>query len=511
MNVSRFFEHWSVAENPFRAEEARHDAVFQRLPEGTAMHPDFEKILGEFDAPSASIVFGEKGAGKTAIRMQLANRIAKHNELARGVESRVLLVAYDDLNPILDRFVSAADGWDDPLGALKRFRLVDHMDGVLHTAVAEIVDTALGDRRAGGALDLGDRPARTLRSLPMRARRDLLLLQAVYDRPDSAHERTAQLKKKLRVRRDTPTMAWATASWIGWLIPALLLAGFFWKRKELGEWEAGAALIAFYTALGLWAAVLLKRFAWDGYFFGKFSKKLARQLRTLNRMPASFGASLRLLHSADRDASAMPLTSADDQRYAMFVRLQKILEDLGYRGVVVIVDRVDEPTVISGDTDRMKAVIWPMLNNKFLQMTGFGFKLLLPVELRHALFRETTKFFQEARLDKQNLVERLTWTGSMLFDLCNARLLACRRGEADGMSLVDLFEEDVTRQDLVDALDQMHQPRDAFKLVYQCIQEHCSNVTDEQESWRIPRLVLETVRKQQADRVQQLYRGIRPG
>ena len=511
MNVARFFEHWSVTENPFRAEEARHDAVFHRLPEGAAMHPDFEKILGEFDAPSASIVFGEKGAGKTAIRMQLASRIARHNELARGVEPRVLLVAYDDLNPILDRFVSSVDGWDDPLGALKRFRLVDHMDGVLHTAVIDLVDSALGDRRATGAVDLGDRPLRTLRALPQRARRDLLLLQAIYDRPDSAHERTAQLKKRLRVKRDTPTMAWAAASWLGWLIPALLLAVFFWKRAELGEWGAGAALIAFYAATALWALVLLKRFAWDGFVFGRLSKKLGKQLRTLNRTPASFGASLRLLHSADRDPGALPLTGADDQRYAMFVRLQKILEDLGYRGVVVVVDRVDEPTVISGDTDRMKAIVWPMLNNKFLQMTGFGFKLLLPVELRHALFRESTKFFQEARLDKQNLIERLTWTGSMLYDLCNARLLACRRGEADGVSLVDLFEADVTRQDLVDALDQMHQPRDAFKLVYQCIQEHCSNVTDEQEAWRIPRLVLETVRKQQSDRVQQLYRGIRPG
>ncbi len=511
MNVARFFEHWSVTENPFRAEEARNDAVFDRLPEGTAMHPDFEKILGELEAPSASIVFGEKGAGKTAIRMQLANRIARHNELARGVESRVLLVAYDDLNPILDRFVSAIEGWDDPLGALKRFRLVDHMDGVLHTAVVEIVDVALGDRRADGLLDLGDRPARTLRALPPRAKRDLLQLQAIYDRPDAAHERTAQLKRKLRVRRDTPTMAWAAASWIGWLIPALLLAAFFWKREELGEWGAGAALIAFYATLGLWALVLLKRFAWDGFIFSRLSKKLAKQLRTLNRIPASFGASLRLLHSADRDPSALPLTSADDQRYGMFVKLQKVLEDLGYRGVIVVVDRVDEPTVISGDAERMKAVIWPMLNNKFLQMTGFGFKLLLPVELRHALFRETTKFFQEARLDKQNLVERLSWTGAMLYDLCNARLLACRRGESDGLTLVGLFEQDVTRQDLVDALDQMHQPRDAFKLLYQCVQEHCSNVTDEQEQWRIPRLVLETVRKQQADRVQQLYRGIRPG
>ncbi|HBS29735.1 MAG TPA: hypothetical protein DEB06_09870, partial [Phycisphaerales bacterium] len=78
------------------------------------------------------------------------------------------------------------------------------------------------------------------------------------------------------------------------------------------------------------------------------------------------------------------------------------------------------------------------------------------------------------------------------------------------LALTDLFEDDVTRQDLVDALDQMHQPRDAFKMLYQCILEHCSNVTEEQQKWKIPRLVLETVRKQQSERVQQFFKGVRP-
>jgi len=98
----------------------------------------------------------------------------------------------------------------------------------------------------------------------------------------------------------------------------------------------------------------------------------------------------------------------------------------------------------------------------------------------------------------------------MLYDLCNARLAACREPGAEPITVLDLFAEDVTRQDIVDALDQMHQPRDAFKLLYQCLSEHCSNVTEDQAQWRIPRLVLETVRKEQAERVRQLYRGVRP-
>jgi len=57
---------------------------------------------------------------------------------------------------------------------------------------------------------------------------------------------------------------------------------------------------------------------------------------------------------------------------------------------------------------------------------------------------------------------------------------------------------------------EMHQPRDAFKFLYRCVSEHCSCVTRDDKNVRIPKAVLDMVRKQEAERVQQLYRGIRP-
>jgi len=142
-----------------------------------------------------------------------------------------------------------------------------------------------------------------------------------------------------------------------------------------------------------------------------------------------------------------------------------------------------------------------------------GVKLLLPLELRYLLNRETSEFFREARLDKQNLIERLSWSGAVLYDLCTARLNACRRTDPDAppISLRDLFEETVTSQDLVDALDQMQQPRDAFKFIYHIIQEHCANVPQEQPQWKIPRPVLDGIRKQQVERMTGMLRGVRPG
>jgi len=156
-------------------------------------------------------------------------------------------------------------------------------------------------------------------------------------------------------------------------------------------------------------------------------------------------------------------------------------------------------------------VVWPMLDNKFLKQDRIGLKLLLPIELRHLLRKESAQFFQEARLDKQNLIDRLEWSGTTLYDLCNARLRTCRAtAETSELTLRALFTEDVSREMIVDALDQMHQPRDAFKFLYQVIQEHCQITGDDQADYRIPRLTLDTVRRTQSQRVQDLHRGLGP-
>jgi hypothetical protein len=132
------------------------------------------------------------------------------------------------------------------------------------------------------------------------------------------------------------------------------------------------------------------------------------------------------------------------------------------------------------------------------------------MDLRHAVFRESSAFFQEARLDKQHFVEHLSWTGTTLYDLCNARIAACTEPGATPVDLMDLFAPDVTRQELLEALERLHQPRDAFKLLYRCVMEHCASVTAAQGEWKIPRHILTSVLKGETARVQEMYRGIRP-
>ena len=525
MTLTDFLRHWSLTENPFRGEEARSDPVFNRmsgantgpnavrasdngqppLDPGT-FHSDFEKIIGDLRRPASSVVFGEKGSGKTAIRLQIARRIADHNAANPG--AKVLLVPYDDLNGTLDRLHERLGG-KTPLESLQKVRLVDHLDAVLHTVVPRLVDAVLQTGGKGaGFIELPEDPKRLLRRLDSTVRDDLLLLQTLYDRPDGAPRRTRLLRRRLRIKPPIGSMvAGATVA----VVPAAILGALVWSKffapKSINPLWLAWGIAA---AAGLYSIFALKVVLWDRLRLLRMGRRIRRQIRVVGRRHTSYGQSLVQFPEQLRETAQLPVTDSDDPRYAAIERLRRVLRALGYAGMVVVVDRVDEPTLISGDPDRMKAVIWPMLNNKFLQQEGIGFKLLLPMELRHAVFRESSAFFQEARLDKQHFVEHLAWTGPMLFDLCNARMVACTYPGAPAVSLTDLFAPDVTRQDLLDALDRLHQPRDAFKLLYRCLMEHCAAVTAGQNEWKVPRHVLMSVLKSESDRVQQMYRGIRP-
>ncbi|MFM9994848.1 MAG: hypothetical protein ACKVU4_03500 [Phycisphaerales bacterium] len=556
MTLTEFLEHWSIVENPFMGEEARHDAVFTRLamggtrapadeparapvePASTATpatgetaggprapeparaprrpaaitHPDFDKVFGDPGRPASSIVFGEKGSGKTAMRLQIERRVADHN--AANFTRRALLVAYDDLNPVLDPFCARlVTGKVGPEEALKKLRHLDHIDALLSLVVPRLTDAVLSGPEPldllgpAGAKGLAD-SRRAVRKLDAGLRRDLVLLQSLYDRTDGVERRTRRLRRLLRLPLPTSRAVWTLAAWLGWIPAAAAVAMAWYVDPTLRDDPAAPYVVG---ALGaLWLAALAKRSIWDRLTMIRLGRRVRRQLRVVPRSERSYGRSLGHVDPSLRTPAHLPMTEADEPRYAMVRRLRRLLGAFGYASIIIVVDRVDEPTLVRGDPERMRAVVWPLFNNKLLQQEGFGLKLLLPIELRHLLFKESGAFFQEARLDKQNLVERLAWTGPMLYDLCDARLNACRAPGVEPITLLDLFAEDVTRQDVTEALGSMQQPRDAFKLMYQCLSDHCASASGPQPSWRIPRPILEMVRKLQVDRVQQLYRGIRP-
>jgi hypothetical protein len=509
MNIATFLAHYQVTENPFGAEEARLDPVFDRLADHSPTHPDFPKILGRIDQPSTSVVFGEKGSGKTAIRLLIGKHVAEHN--AQNPDRRVLAVAYDDFNPILDNLLRAKK--QNASAVLERFRLESHQDAILSLAVTKLVDALLG-----GTGD-GDEPVplpadadHRLRSLARPDRVDLAVLAALYDQPSagSAFARWQRLRKKLRLGWRLPISAARLFATLLSIVTVGLLVAYLVMR---GDSEPGWLL----PLLAVSAAASIVQWGYWLWQHGRtwwLCRTIRRQMPALNRNLGDLRRMLGQFSRGELSRQPFPLPTPGnverDTRYQLTRRLIDLIGALGYVGMIVLVDRVDEPTVISGHTDRMKAIVWPLLDNKFLQQKRVGIKLLLPIELRHAVHRATSEFFQEARLDKQSLIDRLEWSGATLYDLCSSRLRACRPAEADPISLTDLFEEGLSRETLIDALDQMHQPRDAFKFLYGVIQEHCRLVPEEQPQFSIARLTLESVRRSHSQRVQELYRGLTP-
>jgi hypothetical protein len=548
MTLDDFLNHWNLAEHPFRGEEARSDDVFARMSRGLAgvrtaaseqgpldaprreldpapiahsgvtrpadtrvgpiHHSDFDKILGDLRRPGASVVFGEKGSGKTALRFQLGRRILEHNAANPG--AKILLVPYDDLNAVCDR-IHEKLGSKSPLESLQKIRLVDHVDAILHRVVPRIVD-ALLDESGQDPIDLPDAGKVTKRLAP-ETKRAILSLQACYDRPGDAFQRTNRLRRRLGVWPSSAVFAQRIVLVI-W--PLLILAALVWINFfpmpagliTITPMQAAWGVAAFFAIYALFA---LKVAVWNRLAIIRTAIRLRRQLRTIARGDVSFARSIRQLPRAWRESSQLPVSDSDEVRYAMMDRLKAVLRAIGYAGLVVVVDRVDEPTLVCGDPERMKALVWPMLSNKFLQQEGVGIKLLLPMELRHAVFRESSAFFQGARLDKQSLVEHLSWTGTMLYDLCEGRLRSCQLAGAKPIRLLELFTDDTTADDVASALERVHQPRDAFKLLYRCIAEHCAGTPREAAQFRIPRHILQSVLKGETERVQQTARGIRPG
>ena len=346
---------------------------------------------------------------------------------------------------------------------------------------------------------------------------DLAVLAGLYDQPSSGVllPRWRRLRKALRLGWRLPMSFWRNAAIVMTLV-ALGLGGWFYFVDQDAGSDTPWWLM---PAVGLSAAAAVMLWIYWAYVLGKawgLSRKVAREMPAIGRTSTTLRGIFSELGPATLAGQPLPTHGRNEQeqrdsRYQLTRRFVDILKSLGYAGMIVLIDRVDEPTAVAGDAHKMRSLIWPMFDNKFLKQEGIGLKLLLPVELSYLLQKEGPEFFQEARLDKQNMIEKLTWSGATLYDLCSSRVNACRSAnKSEPIALTDFFEEEVTRTTIIDALDQMHQPRDAFKFLYNVIQEHCKLLPDDAGEFRIDRLTLETVRRNQSQRVQELYRGLTP-
>jgi len=469
MKIDQFLKHHGIASNPFSEEDAQTDLVFKRKCLEHVHHPEWDKFLGSPMEPSTAVVFGEKGSGKTALRLQATARIDEHN--AAHPDLRVFLIQYDDFNPFLDHFKTAT-GAANPDAALAQWRLQDHMDAILSLGVTKLVDQ-LSDPKSKADLT----------ALTPDQRRDLLLLATLYD----ASTKEPIQNRWNRLRR-----------WSGFRP--------LWSRRDLqigiGMTILVFALIYLIPSLRSWNVlpwmILPLATGWV-YWTWRFARAqwhasgIRRAMRVLSRDSAALGAELLWFEPSDLGGQPLPSSGtkagSGEERFELVRKFQGVLTALNYPGVIVLVDRVDEPQQVEGDPRRMRALVWPLLDHKFLRHPGLGFKLLLPIELAYFLDKEDKEFYDKARPDKLNMIKPLRWTGASLYDLATDRLRACAVVGADGVPaqprLRALVDEAIDDSALQDALAHVRTPRHLFKFLHRLIQEHCQRHTEDKPIWRI--------------------------
>ncbi|MFB3106947.1 MAG: hypothetical protein ACE1ZA_18755, partial [Pseudomonadales bacterium] len=341
---------------------------------------------------------------------------------------------------------------------------------------------------------------KSISGMPKHQRRDLLLLAACYDqsKQETMPVRWRALRRKLRFS------TWKTylpvlLAWIGTLVLATWLGSITllangaapepvnndvtnaFDLRNIPPWVYGLTILLIWTP---WLWKLLRRW-W-------LSQTIVRHLRVCVRHGNPLGGVLMRFTDQETLGQPFPNKNRTDDRYELLGKLQNVLEQLRYSGISVLVDRLDEPHLINGQAELMRALLWPLLDNKFLKHPGVGMKMMLPIELRRFIDHEDRDFYQRARLDKQNMIPSLQWTGEALYDLANARIQACA---ATGKSptLRQMFDESVSDQRLIEGFQSLRVPRHLFKFLYRLLVAHCDAYTVDNPVWDVRNHMFESV------------------
>ncbi|MCH2210918.1 MAG: hypothetical protein MK110_06420 [Fuerstiella sp.] len=475
MKTSQFLEHYGIGINPFSQEDAQADHIFQQHCADTIYHPAWDKILGDCSNPGTAVVFGEKGAGKTALRIQLLNAVADWN--AKHCDERAFVISYDDLNPFLDVFRDRLRGRRrQPENCLQEWRLWDHMDALLTLSTRRLCNVVADEHH-----DDPDLTFRRMKELPRLRKRDLLMLAAFYDRSSDLSHFRRWKRIKWRLGFLTPGTGWRL--WLGTAVTILTL-GFALRNFPTEGLSTLGALQAWWIRVIVAAGWIPWVRRWLQLWWR--SRGIASQVRILEHGTSTLRRILGAFYAREIDGQPMPSRDRSDDRYELMSRLQRILKPLGFTSMVVIVDRVDEPHLINGSPERMRDFLWSMFDNKFLKHPGIGFKMLLPKDVVYYLNREKREFYERSRLDKQNLINSLEWTGESLYDMATNRLRACLHDSADkSVSISSLFADDVTEDQLIERFGQLRVPRHLFRFLFRLLTDHCNASTEDNPVWKI--------------------------
>ncbi len=438
--MAQFLRSHGLVRNPFIEEEAQNDKVFEDLVNEagyTFNHQAWDKFFGDPPGRGTSMIFGVKGSGKSALRLALEKNIEHYNTQH---QSRILLLHYDDFNSYLEAFKRKSDKDRRRAVAvtLEDFGLAQHLDAILvagmETLLTEIKDSDL-----------------PLERLENHQRHDLMMLMAFYSSgpPDRYNRIMSTLARRL--------------------LPRGVLGG-------LGRGIKGLTV----GLLTLGIGPLMR-----GVFYRGVGRAAEREILIRDRNARDVVRALRSIpqgYLKDQDVKRGGWRDDDDVRRLFVTKFIEVALQLGYQQIVVVMDKVDEPALINGDRERMESFVWPLWNNRILQLhPNLSFKMLLPRQLYETVRKASSEKANEARFDKQKIIYPFRWGDQQLHDMMSDRLRICRADQSQPYSLDNLFASAISRREVLGALDKLRQPRFVLSYLYRLIAETCAQLDQDGE------------------------------
>ncbi len=492
--------HWALDEDPFVQEDADKDPVLARVPL-EAVHSSFDRLYGSTDAPAPGVVFGEKGSGKSSLRLAMKRRL---NE---DPDSGAFFVEYIEFDSFLNEARKAdrlpPSGPKTAKRVVERFSLSDHIDSILSCAVTKLTDRVTAGKHPNA------------RQMSAKHKASLVALAALYYRSDdrSGSEADKALRKELRLGSAKPilgSLARAAATLAGAAIALSPHAGVLGFEAPIGD--AGTAYV-------IGGAILALTWGWHlvSSFMTRRTASLAtKAVRVVPRDPDPLTGLLERVSTSVRRDLALPEGPSAGTRLVLLQRFIAILRDVGFDSLYVLMDRVDEATLLSGRAELMRPFVEALLEHRLLQFDGLALKLFLPIELSRLYLGASPEDLKSMRLDKANSIPELRWTGQELSQVAAQRLRAVRPAgtpaEHRGGRLADYFDESVTDAEVRDSLGELGTPRLAFGFLGALFAEHARELSDdlaeEDPDWQIPRGRFDLLRASWKDRARGLRRAL---
>ena len=328
----------------------------------------------------------------------------------------------------------------------------------------EIVDEVLGIANDGARprMPVADAAA-AIESAGPSACRDLVVLQALYDRADGAPSRTMLLRDRFALSGGV--LAEASRSWGLVLLGssallAVVLVAFGDRRDQAivralpsvaPEWAQALPWIGLGLVLSAGLG-LLGRWAVAGLYAQSRVRRAMRSIVVTDRDAEDLATCLNEWRPVD--LRRVPKRGAIGPRLDLLDRLERIVRLLGWRSIAVVVDGV-------GDDATSRRAIKALLDERIVQRSGTSVVLAAPPAA-----------VEDVRVPCSRVV--LDWPVPALRRLIQSRLDRCADRPVAAPSLDALFEQAITSEEIDGWLARWSTPRAALDAIDALVREQAS-------------------------------------